>query len=94
MKLTNKIWTDDELDYLENNYAFTTAKKIAIVLRRTRESVKSKAALMGIRSNFKFGQRIYQFNQEFFSTPNNMNSFYAGFSAADACMHFNISNKT
>lgn len=85
----NKIWSQEELDYVRDNYPHTSASKIAVVLNRSRNSVKHAARKLSVSSDFKFGQRLYSYNQDFFAVPNRLNSFYAGFIGADGCIQKN-----
>ena len=45
-------------------------------------------------NSHKKGRRKYSVNDSFFSEPNEVNSYYAGFIAADGCIKSNNSEKS
>lgn len=52
-----KYWSSLEVEYLKANYNKMSAKEIAIKLRRSRESVKHKAAALSLREKIKTEHR-------------------------------------
>lgn len=52
-----KHWTQDEIDYLKEYYGKMPTREIAVVLGRTQESVKHKAAALSLREKAKTKHR-------------------------------------
>ncbi len=76
-------WNKKQEAYLLNNYSKLTARQIGQFLGKSLESVRAKAFRLGIKSNY-FDRITYKVNLGSFSVPNLINSYWAGFLAADA----------
>lgn len=74
------MWTNDEKDYLKNNYKNSSATNIAKYLKRSVSSVENKINKLGLKKGYK---RFYNVDLEFFNIPNLINCYWAGFIAAD-----------
>lgn len=72
-------WTEQEEKFLKENYKKLKNKEIAKILNKKTKSIKDKAFLMKITSNFTY-------DKSFFKIPNLLNSYWAGFIAADGCL--------
>lgn len=80
----NKLWTQEEISILKNKYGKITAKQIITFLpRRTSVAIDLKAREIGLKANPSLTRRITNLDLDFFSTPNPLNSYWAGFIAAD-----------
>ncbi|HEM1440059.1 hypothetical protein ORY89_06380 [Listeria monocytogenes] len=51
-----KVWTDEEVRLLRNNYEYIATERIAIFLNRTAISVKSKAIRLGLSKNYDWSE--------------------------------------
>lgn len=81
-----KTWTLEEdncLRALLNNNQLSYWD-IAKQLRRSANSCQSRAHYLNLSSNFV--NRQYSFNENFWKTPNPINSYWAGFVAADGSL--------
>ena len=47
---STKFWTDDEINYLENNYGVHSLKKMSKKLNRTEKAIKEKCYKLGLTS--------------------------------------------
>lgn len=75
-------WSEDEIEILHNNYGKLSYKEILEFLPgRTIYQIRNKANYDGLCS--KNNLRKYSINKEYFSIPNEQNSYWAGFLAAD-----------
>jgi hypothetical protein len=74
------IWTDAEIELLKNNYNFQNIDAlISLFPNRTKSAIQVKAHSLNLKT-------LKKFNENMFETPNNLNSYYAGFIAADGCI--------
>lgn len=82
--MRNKIWTKEEEEKLKNlvgtgNYSF---KQLEFFFKgRTKFSLQLKARQLKINNKYK--RVMYTYNRNFFENPNLINSFFAGWIAAD-----------
>ena len=86
-------WTKKE-DNLLRNLMFTrqfSIKQIGNKINRPHTSCRNRAILLKIKNNFIY--KKYEVNENFWSNPNLLNSYWAGFSAADACIENTGNNK-
>lgn len=82
-----KYWTQNEEKTLEemvitNKYSF---KQIGNILNRTAQSCGDHSRILGF--NNKYIRRLYFYDNEFWSIPNPINSYWAGMSSADSNVH-------
>jgi len=79
------IWTDWEDRAIRENFPAKTAREIACMLdSRSKHSVQQRIRQLGIQ-----GEQwacIHSANRHFFAEPNILNSYWAGFIAADGCI--------
>jgi hypothetical protein len=76
-------WTKKEEAVIVKNYGKSTYAQIAVMLpERTWMAVRHRARLLGLTGRSNLGRR-YSADRGFFSTPNILNSYWAGFLAAD-----------
>jgi hypothetical protein len=89
------IWTDWEDRVIRENFPAKAAREIAAMLdSRSKHSVQQRIRQLGIQ-----GEQwacIHSANRHFFTEPNILNSYWAGFIAADGCIveHKNSATKT
>lgn len=75
-------WSEEEIKILHSSYGKLTYKQINEFLpNRTIFQIRNKANYDGLCS--KNNLRKYSVNKSYFSTPNEQNSYWAGFIAAD-----------
>jgi hypothetical protein len=82
-------WTDDEIRLLRDitskgNISYEKIAKQYFPSRGLR-GIKSKAQLLGFHNKF-CGSKIHSQDETFFSIPNLINSYFAGFLAADGAL--------
>jgi len=78
-------WTNEEIDILKKYYGKELVVDIQVkyLKHRTICAIINKAYEIGLKSD----RKIYTCNQNFFSEPNIVNSYWAGFIAADGCIY-------
>jgi hypothetical protein len=87
-----KPWTDEETAILKSNYKNIGAKLLSqsLLKGKTEQQIRSRAEYLGLKRNkntiCRGLNRIHFVNNYFFSIPNNLNSYWAGFIAADGCI--------
>lgn len=85
-----KDWTKEEDEVLIQYYAKGTVKIREILPRRTKCAIVYRAKILGLTSEFKFGQQVYFHNKSFWSIPNETNCYWAGVIGCDG--HLSIRN--
>jgi hypothetical protein len=84
---TYKYWTIEEdlkLESLAQSNSMSY-KEIGKILNRSGSSCQSRASNLGIRNKYnEITSKKYLVNENFWATPNEINCYWAGFSAADA----------
>lgn len=76
-------WNKDEDQILKNNFGIITVKKFAHLLpNRNISTIYYRAERLGLHS-FQKKKSPYTINLSFFDNPNIINSYWAGFIAAD-----------
>lgn len=79
-------WTDAEINFLKSNINSVSYVNIAANLPgRTVDAVKQRAQLLGLEKTGRHFPRVWR-RDDFFSIPNLLNSYWAGFIAADGCI--------
>lgn len=87
-----KIWTEDEITILKEQYSNIPLSKICKILtNKSKDSIYRKAKKLNLKSGGSFGKKKYTYNENFFKEPNITNCFYAGLLASDGCIHRNNS---
>lgn len=82
-----RFWTQEEEAKLKllaatNKYSY---KEIGKILNRSSQSCQGHASWMGIKNKYNLiSGKKYTVNENFWSKPNYINCYWAGFSAADA----------
>lgn len=83
-----QIWTEKEILFLKQKYPQNTATILTKILKRTKIAINCKANSLGIKSSLiGISNKRYYFIENFFSKPNLINSYWAGFIAADGCIN-------
>lgn len=83
-------WKLEEIEYLKNNYNKIDTNIIISYLNRTKIAISKKVKQLKITNREEANKlnrnlRGFYFNESFFSVPNKLNSYWAGFIAADGC---------
>lgn len=79
------LWTEEEDRLLRRDYGDLTYTDIGRNTGRTWSAVRNRARYIGLTGRSNLGRK-YSANTEFFSEPNIVNSYWAGFIAADGCV--------
>jgi hypothetical protein len=80
------FWTEEEEAFIKDHYYVMELKDIASYLKRTEVSIRHRAKEnLGLDFD-KRHIRDFNINKDFFNTPNIINSWVAGFIAADGCL--------
>jgi hypothetical protein len=74
-------WSDADDTFLKDNYNLLQPSEIAKALNRTTASIYAKAQILNLTNKQLFH------DTNFFATPNLLNSYWAGFIAADGCLY-------
>lgn len=79
-----KFWTQEEEEKLKSlvSTGKLSFKEIGVQMNRTAQSCQDHSSLMGLNNIYKFSK--YDFDENFWSFPNKINTYYSGFSSADA----------
>lgn len=86
-------WSIEEIEYLKENYGKILTKNIALALNRRKQSVQSKASYIGLKGNPSATRRKHSVDLSYFQTPDQENSYWAGFLAADGCVTANSKHR-
>lgn len=82
-----KYWSENEKLILKQKYPHTTAYNLCKLLNRSVNAIHGKASELKIKSKMLGKTNLkYKINHNFFSKPNLLNSYWAGFIAADGCI--------
>ncbi len=76
-------WIDEDIKILESLYGKVSVFEICKLLSRDRKSINKKAMKLKLKGNSSLSKKRYNINYNYFSQPNNVNSYWAGFIAAD-----------
>lgn len=87
-KSSGLVWTNEEDEYLMGNYGELTYEEMtAHLIGRSAESIQARVQTLGFERDISRvrskNARKYSVNDKFFSVPDIINSYYAGFIAAD-----------
>jgi len=82
--MNTKEWTQDELNYMKENYLIKTNQEIADILRRTRKAIEMKAIRLGLKKPEK---RHYD-KTVFENIDSEHKAYWLGFIAADGTINF------
>lgn len=89
-----KYWTEEEKVKLKEIYPFTYSSELKEIFKTSRSAIFRQAKKLNLKSNLQStGSLKYSFDENFFSYPNILNSYWAGFIAADGCIHRVRQNK-
>lgn len=90
-------WTKEEDQFLIDNYQNINTTEIAKRLNRSKPAVSNRIKRLSFDGKRKPGERgdrsKYSFDKNFFQIPNIINSYYAGYIAADGCLYTSKDNK-
>lgn len=79
------LWTENEIKILKENAGKISFKEMTkFFTRRTASSLQKKALKLGLSSEIKFKKHSH--NDDFWTNPNSINSYWAGFAAADGAI--------
>jgi hypothetical protein len=88
-KHTNKIWTEEEDSYLRENYAKESIENLMGEMKRTKDSILSRASMLGIKKEFRKSRKIHSLNEEYFKEINSQKkAFWYGFLWADGSLYY------
>ena len=81
-------WSNSEIEYLKNNYSNTYIEELQKTLNRSYKSIIIKACRLDLLQNKDMISKKVSFsaNDNFFTYPNVLNSYWAGFIGADGCV--------
>lgn len=83
--MTGTKWTDEELKVLRENYQLMSSTKVSELLpNKSTSSIHSKASRLKLKG--RHPKRIYV-DLGFFSSPNILNSYWAGLIASDGTVY-------
>jgi hypothetical protein len=78
------FWSEQEDDLLRQHYDNMKVKDLLKLFpNRTNNGIKLRARMLGLWQDKSLARREYFYKYDFFSTPNLINSYYAGLIAAD-----------
>lgn len=78
-------WTSEEDNIVRNGYGKYTCEQMVVFLPgRSKEAIEQRSRLLGIPDKRRI--RKYQIDMGFFKEPGVLNSYWAGFIAADGCL--------
>ncbi len=82
------LWTKKEIIILNDNYGKIKFFDLILMLPgRTSGAIRRKAYDNGLVANLSItNKKFVTTNNNFFSVPNTINSYWAGFIAADGCV--------
>ncbi len=81
-------WTETERDFLHKHFRVLTYQQIGERLGRPWTSVRHQASALGLTQGSNLGRK-FSTNRTFFNEPNPLNSYWAGFIAADGYVRDN-----
>ncbi len=81
--MKRRFWSDEEIDYLKENYGKIATQNIANYLDRSYNGILLKANELKLVGHRIIYNKKYTIDDNFFSIPNPINSYIAGFIAAD-----------
>ncbi len=79
-------WNDKDIEILKEKYGKIPIHKLCVVLNRDRKSINKKAMKLKLKGNMSLSKKRYNIDHNYFAQPNHMNSYWAGFIAADGCV--------
>lgn len=78
-EIIKKAWTNEELEYLKNNYLAKTTKELSVELNRSESATQTKLQKMGLKRPDK-----YQYDVDYFKNiDTNEKAYWLGFWFAD-----------
>jgi len=77
-------WTKEEIVILKDSYGKMPSTKMP--LNKKSATIRAMANRLGLEINTQKSYGKYFYDTDFFSEPNIINSYYAGFIAADGCI--------
>lgn len=91
---SSQTWTYEEVKILREHYGTGIQLNILLSMlnRKTHKAINQKAAAMGLKG--EFACRKHSVDAKFWDVPNPINSYWAGFMAADGCLLENGSSQT
>jgi hypothetical protein len=91
--MAGRSWSKEELLVLFNHYQSVSVEEISKLLpNRTRSSIHSKASRLGLECGVQCPRHV-EVDLDFFEIPDMLNSYWAGFIAADGNVYFGDGNR-
>ena len=83
----NSKWTEEDDKVLKDNYEKGLKVCLALLPHHPKESILTHANDLGLRVNMSELMRTYRYKRDYFSKLTLENCYWAGFIAADGCIH-------
>lgn len=94
-KTTNKLWNDKEDEIIRNEYPDCVIEELCKKMRRTRDSIVSRASILGVRKNKVIVKKKYFVNADYFKEINSKEkAYWYGFVWADGGVYKNAFEMT
>jgi hypothetical protein len=88
--LSEDKWTVEQLSLLNEYYGNIHIDKLSEKINKSKQAVYTKAFRLGLESSQYVNIFAKTLNDNFFSVPNPINCYWAGFIAADGCIGQNL----
>lgn len=83
MKTSN--WTTEEESFLKSLMPQKLhIKQISAIMQRTKGACLGRMNKLGLKTGYRYKKHSH--NEQFFNIPNELNSYWAGFTSADSCL--------
>jgi hypothetical protein len=79
--VNSRMWSEEEDSVLREHYGQVSAKSICQYINRTPTAIRNRALALGLTAEH------LSHDVNFFSVPSLINSYWAGFIAADGCLY-------
>lgn len=80
MSRNSNPWTDEEIQFVKDNYETMTQREIAEKINRTESAVNIKASKLGLKKGYQFNRRYFQ------NIDSADKAYWLGFIWADGCI--------
>lgn len=85
----SKEWTEEEIDFLKNNYINMSREELANALNRTKPSIQNKMKRLKLKKESK-----YIYDKDYFKDINTEEkAYWLGFISADGYVNYSIQNR-
>ena len=90
-KTTNKIWNEKEDQIIKNEYADCVIDNLCQKMNRTKDSILSRASILGIKKNKLIVKRKYDVDHDYFKIiDSEEKAYWYGFIWADGSVYKNV----